>query len=73
MLSEMHEDGPLSRDNPKGVGVCVCVYTVSSSVRFCASDVVNVDFQASPQYSVVERTVLCLGCVKGCGKRVTKR
>ena len=23
MLSEMHEDGPLSRDNPKGVGVCV--------------------------------------------------
>ena len=52
----------------------MCVYTVLSSVRFCDSDVVNVDYQASPQYSVVERTVLRLGCVeKGCGKRVTKR
>ena len=52
----------------------MCVYTVLSSVRFCDSDVVNVDCQASPQYSVVERTVLRLGCVeKGCGKRVTKR
>ena len=52
----------------------MCVYTVLSSVRFCDSDVVNVDCQASPQYSVVKRTVLRLGCVeKGCGKRVTKR
>ena len=25
MLLEMHEDGHLSRDNPKGVGVCVYI------------------------------------------------